>query len=86
MSPVLETIEHALHDVARFVEFSVVLELNLAVFAGRDAGDCFCFVQPIAQVVGIVAMVGDDGAIFGDIGLKTLPCLRNIRPIARCQT
>lgn len=82
MPPVFEAIEHALDDVAGFVEIGVVLELGFMVLSGRDARDCLGFVQPIAQMISVVATVRDDGAPFGDIGFKTLTCLRNIGPIA----
>ena len=48
LPPILEPVEHALDDVARFVEFRVVFELHFAVLAGRDAGGCLGFRQPVA--------------------------------------
>ena len=82
LSPVFETVEHALHDVAGFVEFGVVFELDLAVLAGRDAGNSLSVCQPIAQMIGVIAAISDDSATLADIWFKTLSCLRNIRPVA----
>ena len=72
MSPVFETIEHALHDVARFIEIYVIFELHLAVVSGWDAGSGLGLVQPVAQVIGVIATVRDNGATFGDIWFKAL--------------
>ena len=47
-APVLETVEHALDDVAGFVEFGVVFELHCAVLAWRDAGGGPHVGKPIA--------------------------------------
>jgi len=85
LSPVLDTIEHALDNVARFVEFGVVFELHLAVLAGRDAGGCLGLVQPVAQVIGVIATVRDNGAPFRDIWFKALARLGNIGSVSRCQ-
>ena len=81
VSPVFEAMEHALdhcsagyfgtkhpeRDVARFVEVDVIFEWHLAVLAKRDAGGCFCRVQPVAQMTRVIATIRDDGATFGDI-------------------
>jgi len=85
VSPVFETVEHALHNVARLVEFGVIVELHLAVFARRDAGGCLPLGQPGTQVIGVVPTVSDDGTALANIGLKTLARLRNIGSIARSQ-
>ena len=85
MPPVFQSIEHALDDVARFVEVCVVFELHFAVFARWDAGSCFGLRQPVAQVIGIVSSVRDDGATLGNIRFKTLTCLRNICAVPGCQ-
>ena len=85
MSPVLEAVEHAFHDIAGFVEVGVVVELHFAVFAGRDAGDCVRLAQPIAQMIGVVSTISNDGAALVHVALKALARLRNIRPIARRQ-
>ena len=85
LTPIFETVEHALHDVACFVEVSVVFELDFAVLAGRDAGACVGLDQPVAQVVGVIATVRNDGAALVDIWLKALTRLGNIGPVTRCQ-
>jgi len=82
LSPVFQPVEHALHDVARFVEFGVVVELHLVVLAGRNAGGCFRLIQRIAQVVGIVYAVCNDRASLPDIRLKALVYLGNVYPIS----
>ncbi len=82
LPPVFQTVEHALDDVARFIEFGVIVEQHFAVLARWDAGDCFGLAQPIAQVMSVITTISDDRASFGDIGLKALTCLCNIRPIA----
>lgn len=64
LSPIFQTIKHALDDIARFVEIGVIFELNFAVFAGRYAGFCLCFVEPFTQVVCVIPAVCNDGTTF----------------------
>ncbi len=71
-----------LDNVAGFVEPGVAIELDFSVLARGNAGNRIDFCQPVAQVIGIVSPICDDGAAFGDIWLKALTYLRNIRPIA----
>ena len=52
------------------VEFGVIFDPGSAVFSWRDTGRRADFVQPVAQAVGVMAAVGDDGAALGDIRLK----------------
>lgn len=85
LSPVFEAIEHALHNVARFVEFDVIFELYLAVLSRGDAGGCLDLSEPIAQVICVMATVCNDCASFGDIWLKALTRMRNIGSVACCQ-
>ena len=47
----LETVEHPFDNFACLVEVGAIAELNFAVLAGRDAGACVQFDQPIPQVV-----------------------------------
>ncbi len=61
---------------------SAIAELDFSVLARGNAGDRTVFCQPVAEVVGVVSPICDDGAAFGDIWLKALTCLRNIRPVA----
>ena len=83
MPPVLEPIEHAFDDVAGLVKRSVVFALRLAVSARRDAGGRADAGQPLAQVIGVVSPVGDDGGTLTDMTFKALTCLGNLSPIAR---
>ena len=82
LPPVLDSVEHALDDVAGFVELFVVFKLQLAVFARRDARDCLGLGQPLAQVVGVMTAVCNDGGSLDDIRLKALERLCNIRSIS----
>lgn len=82
LSPVFEAIEHALDNVAGFVEIGVVFELHLAVFAGWDAGHSAGFGNPVAQVICVVSTICDDSAAFLHIRFKALTCLRNIGAVA----
>ncbi len=83
MPPVLEPIEHAFDDVAGLVKRGVVFEPNLAVSARRDAGGRADAGQPLAQVIGVVSPVGDDGGTLTDMTFKALTRLGNLSPIAR---
>ena len=85
LPPILETVEHALDDVAGFVEIFVIFELHLAVLARRDARGGFDVHKPVAQMVRVVSAVGNDGGAFADIGGKALPGLGDIRSVSRRQ-
>ena len=94
-----ETIEHAPYhcpagyfgtkyperDVSRFIEFGVVFELYLAVLSGRDAGGCFGLIEPVVQMIGVIATVRDHGAPIRDIWLKALVRLGNIGSVSGSQ-
>lgn len=82
LTPVFQSSEHAFDDVAGFVEPGVVFILNSPVPARRDAGVCSDLCQPVAQVVRVVAAVGNDGYPSCGIRLKALTGLRNIGPVA----
>ena len=85
LSPVFETVEHAFDDVAAFGEAGVVFELNLAVLSRRNTDDGFGLFQPLAQMICVISPVRNNlGSLF-DVWLKTLPCLRNVSSVARCQ-
>lgn len=58
--PIHEAAEHAFDDVALFVDGAVVALLELAVAARRDDGLCAAVVEPLAQVLAVVALVGDE--------------------------
>ncbi len=62
-----------------------MFDLDFPVFAQCNAGDRIDFRQPFTQMIGVIATISDDRAVFGYIGLKALTRLCNIRPIARCQ-
>ena len=51
-----------LDEVALFVEIGVVGALELAISLRRDDGFGSRFSDPVAQVVGIITLVGDRGA------------------------
>ena len=85
LPPILEPVEHALNDVACFVDLCVVFKLYFAVSTRRNAGGCFGSCQLFAQVIGVVSLIRDDGAAFSNISLKTLFCMRYIRAVARSQ-
>ena len=57
--PVLEAAEHALDDVALFVDGAVVIILDLAVFAWCYDGLSAAFDQPLAQRLAVIALVSD---------------------------
>ena len=58
-APVLEASEHALDEVAAFVEALVVVDGLLAVVSARDAGLDVLLCERLAEPVTIVASVGD---------------------------
>lgn len=60
-SPVLEFAEHILDSVALSVERAVVGDRGFPVGFGRDAGLDLAFGEGIAEPVGIVAPVGQQG-------------------------
>ena len=63
--PVLEPAEHSLDEVSLFVEFGVVVDGLLAVFAARDARRDVAFAQRLAEPIAVVAPVGDQ-----DVGIR----------------
>jgi hypothetical protein len=58
-SELFELVEEALDDVALFIEVGVVEPLNLAVSFRRDDGLCADLGNPVDDMVGIIAFVGD---------------------------
>nr|WP_254778471.1 hypothetical protein [Aliiroseovarius crassostreae] len=86
LSPVLQSVEHALDDVAGFGEIGVILELHFAVLARWDAGGCLGVAQPVAQVICVVTSACNDGGSPGNIWLKALIRMGNIgsMPAVRC--
>lgn len=56
---VLETAEHALSDVALFVDGLVVFVLDFAVLARRNDGLGTARVEPFAQGLAVITFVGD---------------------------
>lgn len=62
-----EFVEEAFDDVALLVEFGVVGALGLAVALGRDDDPRSGFGDPIDEMVGVIALVGQRG-----LGLKAL--------------
>ena len=84
-APILDAVEHAFDNVACFIEFGVVFELHLAVFAEWNAGWRFDLEQPVAQVIGIVSAIGNDCKVLANMTLKAVTGLGNIGPVARRQ-
>lgn len=82
LAPVLQAVEHALDDVACLVELRVVVDLDLAVLARRDAGGRAGLRQPVAQVVRIISAIRNNCDTLADERLKALAGLRNIGPVA----
>lgn len=62
-----EPVEEALDEIALLVEFGVVGSLDLAVALGRDHHPGAGPGESVAQMVGIIAFVGDGG-----VGLDAL--------------
>jgi hypothetical protein len=54
-----EATEHALGDLAQFVDSLVVVILDFAVFARRDDGLCPARFEPFSQRFAFVALVGN---------------------------
>jgi hypothetical protein len=51
--------KHAFDNIALFVEHLVVRILDLAVLAGRDDGFGVAFGHPFAQLLAVIALIGD---------------------------
>lgn len=63
----LELIEETLDLIALFVEFGVVVALDLAVALGRDDDFGTGLGNLLAQVIGVIALIG-----YGDFGFKAI--------------
>ena len=59
--PVLEPAEHALDAIALFVKLGVILDWLLAVLAAGDARFDIAFGQRLAEPVGVIATVSEEG-------------------------
>lgn len=66
-SQLLAFVEEALDAIALLVEFGTAGTLNLSVIFGRDDECCSTFGNPVAQMIGIIPLVGKGG-----IGLEAL--------------
>ena len=82
LPPIFEPVEHTLDDVSGSVYLRIIIELELAVLAWRDASIGLGILEPITQVVCIITPFCNDSAVLRDIWLKALTRLSNIGVIS----
>ena len=78
-TPVFDTIETALDEIAGFVEGFRIPGLLLAVFTGRDTGFGLAFAQPFTEVIRVIPAIGNHCCAFANNRLKALSCMGNVR-------
>ena len=58
----LELVEESLDAVSKFVGLFVVRDVDLSVPLGRDDHFDFCLLDDLAEVIGVISLVGDHAA------------------------